>query len=59
MVRDDGAAHAEGSARVELAHEPATDLYRLQAAAKRLAETSLDKPFEPALEPLESQCNRS
>ena len=59
VVGDDGAADAERAARVELADEPATDLDGLQAAAKRLAEPTLDKPFEPALEPLESHCDRS
>ena len=59
VIGHDGAAHAERAARVELAHEPTTDLDGLQAAAKRLAEPTLDKPFEPALEPLESHCDRS
>ena len=59
LIGDDGAAHAQRPPRVELANESTTDLYGLQAAAKRLAEPSLDKPFEPALEPLESHCDRS
>ena len=59
LVGDDGPAHTELAARVELANEPAADLDGLQAAAKRLAEPTLDKPFEPALEPLESHCDRS
>ena len=59
VIGNDGAAHAQRAARVELANESTTYLDGLQAAAKRLAEPSLDKPFEPALEPLESHWERS
>ena len=58
VVRDDGAAHAERASRVHLAHDAATDLDGLQAAAERLAEGAFDEPLEPALEPLESHRSR-
>ena len=50
----DRAAHAERAPGVQLAHEAAADLDRLEAAAERLAEGTFDEPLEPALEPLES-----
>ena len=37
-----------------LTDETAPDFDRLKAGAERLAEPTFDKPFEPALEPLES-----
>jgi hypothetical protein len=52
FVRDNGAAHAQRAADVHLANETTTDLHGLQTAAERLAESTFDKPLEPALEPL-------
>ena len=53
-VGRDHAAHADGAPRVELAHQAAADLHRLESTTEGLGEGALDEPFEAALEPLQT-----
>ena len=54
VVGRDHAVHTGGTSGIELSHEPASDLERLETTAERLGERALDEPLEASLEGLET-----